>query len=318
LFKPAKAPAVLTITVNPALDIAALTDRIEPARKLRCSDVRQDPGGGGINVARALTRLGAPCQALFPVGGPTGARLRQLVEAEGVVCLALPIAGDTREGLTVTERATGRQYRFVLPGPPLRADEGRALVARIEQARPRPRYVIASGSLPPGVGDDFFVTLAKAAAAVGARFVLDSSGPALGAALAHGVHIVKPNLRELEDLTGCPLPTRRAWEAAACRLVEDGKADIVALTLGADGAFLAMGDGRLRAGGLAVATQSAVGAGDSFLAALVHRLARGDGPETALRVAIAAGAAALMTPGTELFEVAEIDRLAPKVRIEAA
>lgn len=307
----------LTITLNPTIDIAAATDHVAPERKLRCDQVRHDPGGGGINVARVLTRLGAPCQALFLAGGMTGARLRDMLAAAGLSCLPVETGGETRQSLTVFDRSLHQQFRFVLPGPPLDAHGLETCLDAIAAQCVHAKYVIASGSLPPGAPDDLYGRIAALAAKAGARFVLDTSGAALAAALEQGVHIVKPNLRELSGLVGRPLDSPGQWEAAAAALVAEGKADIVALSLGAGGAFVVSRGQQLRAQALDVPLKTAVGAGDSFLAAFVHRLAQGGGLDDALRHGVAAGAAALMTEGTSLAQPADIARLAPQVVIDA-
>jgi len=210
------------------------------------------------------------------------------------------------------------QYRFVLPGPALGEREWRACLERIEALPAPPAFLVASGSLPPGVPDDFLARLARCARKLGARFVVDTSGPALEAALAEGVYLVKPNLRELGLAAGRPLTDAARWEDAAIDLVRAGKAELVALTLGEMGAFLAGRNLRLRAPAVPVKAASAVGAGDSFLAAMVWRLAAGGPVDDAFRYAVAAGAAALLTPGTELARKDDIARLYAEVHVTAA
>jgi len=197
--------AILTVTPNPAIDLSASTQTVTPEHKLRCTDVRRDPGGGGINVARVLTRFGVRCRALYPAGPVLGRLLRQLLDDEGVSSIPVEIAGETRESFTVLEHASGREYRFVLSGPQLQRSEWQACLDAVATLPEAPAWVVASGSLPAGVPDDFFARLARAARARGARMVLDTSGPPLAAALEEGVYLSKPNLRELRELTGLPL-----------------------------------------------------------------------------------------------------------------
>ncbi len=314
----------VTLTLNPALDLSTSVERIEPSHKLRCDDPVIHPGGGGINVARVLRRLGSDVLAVYPAGGPTGERLSRLVVAEGVNSLYLPIAGETRESFTVRERATGQELRFVLPGPRLQAGEWEAALQRLRELPQAPGYLVASGSLPPGVPDDFYARLARLARERGSRFVLDSSGAPLAAALEEGVWLVKPSQRELGELTGRDLATPESRREAAQDLVRRGRAQAVALSLGAQGALLATNGGAWQAPALDVPVVSTIGAGDSFLAGLLWALdvpsASGtptDWPH-ALQAALAAGAAALGAPGTALSRPEDVRHLQAQVRVQPA
>ena len=307
---------ILTLTMNPAVDVSAVTDTVVPTDKLRCRDASRSPGGGGINVARVVDRLGGACRAVYPAGGAIGQQLRELLRAQAVETTAIDVAAETRESFSVTEARSGGQYRFVLPGEALTQAEWQACIdAVVAHAKPQ-HYVVASGSLPPGVPDDFYAILSESLAGRGVRLAVDSSGPALEEALRHGIYLAKPNLQELRYLTGAPLERRPDWEEAATELVRSGGAEIVLLTLGEAGAFLASRDLRMRADAVPVKAASAVGAGDSFLAAMIWRLASGDAPEVAFRYAVAAGSAALLTPGTDLCHRADVERLLGGVRTE--
>lgn len=306
---------ILTVTLNPSIDISAVTDRVTTEHKLRCSDVRRHAGGGAINVARVLTRYGADCKALFPAGGVLGRLLRALLDAEGIRGITFDIGSETRESFTVLERASGREFRFVLPGPGLSSAEWQEALEQVTQLREAPAYIVASGSLPPGVPDDFYARLARIARKRGSRMVLDASGAPLAAALEEGVFLVKPNLRELRELTGQPLQDEPSWERAAGELVEAGKAQVVTLSLGHRGALLAAQGLRLRAPAIPVEIASTVGAGDSFVAAMVWRLASGAALEDAFRYGVAGGTAALLAPGTSLAQKGDTERLARSVEV---
>ena len=302
--------------MNPAVDVSAVTDHVVPTDKLRCRDASRDSGGGGINVARVIGRFGVACRAIYPAGGALGQQLRDILQEQGVDSLAIDVAAETRESFSVTETSSGAQYRFVLPGDALTQAEWQACIdAVVAHAKPQ-HYVVASGSLPPGVPDDFYAILSESLAGRSARLAVDSSGPALEEALRHGIYLAKPNLQELRYLTGTPLKQREDWEEAATELVRSGGAEIVLLTLGEEGAFLASRDLRMRADAVPVKAVSAVGAGDSFLAAMIWRLASGDVPEAAFRYAVAAGSAALLAPGTDLCHKADVERLLAEVRAE--
>jgi 6-phosphofructokinase 2 len=309
--------AFLTLTMNPALDVFAGVERVAPDHKLRCGAPHYHPGGGGINVARVLHRLGADVLALHTCGGVSGTRVGELLRAEGVPAHAITIAGDTRESFSVHEAASGHDFRFVLPGPALSAGEWQACLRAVESHLPA-QSIVASGSLPPGVPQDFLAQLARTARARGSRLVVDASGPPLVAALDEGVHLVKPSLRELAEFSGRALDTPAQQRDVCDGLVRSGAAEIVALSLGGEGALLVTAQGAWRAAALQVPVESTIGAGDSFLAALLWALSRGDAPPDALRHAIAAGAAALRTPGTALCDPAEVKRLATAVQVSAA
>lgn len=310
-------PDIVTVTLNPAIDVTTSVARIAPAHKLRCARERRDAGGGGVNVARVIRRLGGDVAAAYPAGGPIGALLERLVGAEGVPSCVAPIVGDTRESFTVFEEDTKREYRFVLPGPELSEPEWRSCLAEFDAAQAGARFMVASGSLCPGVPDDFHARLAASAKRRGVRFVLDASGQALRAALDEGVSLVKPNLRELEDLTGAPLPDQQSRVEACRRLVLERRAEAVALTLGAEGALLVARERAWTAAAPPLEVVSSVGAGDSFLGAMLYALAAERSLEDALRYGVAAGAAALLTPGTELCRRDDVERLVPEIRISA-
>jgi 6-phosphofructokinase 2 len=307
---------ILTVTPNPALDLSTTTETVRDTSKLRCTVARFDPGGGGINVARVIHRLGGDCLALYPAGGAPGQRLRSLLAEEGVASHCVDIAGETRESFSVRERSTGRDFRFVLPGPELAPTEWQAcLDAVATHARPG-GFVVTSGSLPPGAPADFHARVAQRARAGRCRVAVDASGLSLAEALKAGVDLVKPSLRELRELTGLPLATEPERLAAARALVRDGRAGIVALSLGAEGALLVGAGTELRAPSVPVQVATTVGAGDSFLAGLVFAMARGESLQEAFRMGMAASAAALLGLGTTLCRASDALRLREAVTIE--
>jgi 6-phosphofructokinase 2 len=300
---------ILTLTVNPALDVSTSIDLVTSGQKLRCGPTRLDPGGGGVNVARVVQRLGGQALAVYAAGGPTGEAYRQLIEAERVPSVVVPISGDTRESFTVDETSTDAQYRFVLQGPELSETEWRSFLEVASNSIPVGGYVVASGSLPPGVPSDFYARIAHQAQEREARCLVDASGPALAAALEAGVFLVKPSRRELGEHVGAMLDTDQAQVDAATSLIDEGSAEFVALSLGAAGAVLASKAGIIRLPVPRVHVRSTVGAGDSFLGAFVLRIAQGHDAEAAFRAAIAAGSATTMTPGTELCHRDDVERL---------
>jgi 6-phosphofructokinase 2 len=307
---------IVTITINPAVDIFVNVSRLEPARKLRCSAPKRDPGGGGINVARVVHRLGGKVTAIYPTGGAIGNLLHRLMDREGIESLVTPSHVETRENFTVYEESTGEQYRFVLPGSALHRHEWEACLDKLSSLPDKPEIIVASGSIPPGVPDDFFAHVARHAKKFGAKMVLDTSGPGLKAALAEGVTLFKPNLVEFSEFVGTPLERETDYIEAARQLIAAHQAEAVALTLGDQGALLITGDGAWRAEPLPIEVVSTVGAGDSFVGGLVTALAAGRTLDQALRIAVAAASAAVMSPGTELCREDDVKRLLSKVQIK--
>jgi len=309
--------AIVTLTPNPAIDLSTTVDRVVPTTKLRCAEPRRDPGGGGINVARVVRRLGGDVEALLPAGGFTGQLLRRLIADEGLSSRVIETQAETREDFSVSELGTKSQYRFVMPGPSLQEAEWCACLAALAATSPVPQFVVGSGSLPPGVPHDFYAQAARVARELGAKFFLDTSGPPLAAAIEKGVDLIKPNLREMRELAKAPLVNDAECVAAGRKLIEAGGVKIIALSLGHRGALLITQDQALRALPLPITPVSAVGAGDSFLGAIVFGLARGDSLADAFRLGVAAGSAALIHEGTELCRPGDVHRLKPQVSIQA-
>ncbi|CAG1005404.1 MAG: 1-phosphofructokinase family hexose kinase [Rhizobiaceae bacterium] len=300
-------PRIVTVTLNPTVDLSSDTEVVRPVRKVRTRNERFDPGGGGINVARVIARLGGDVEAVYLAGGEIGALLDRLLADHGIARHRIAIAGQTRVGYIVHEQSTGLEYRFVPEGPHITAADCEACRAAL--ASRQADYLVCSGSLPGGAPADTYVRIAEMAASKGAKFVLDSSGDGLRTTLeTDAVYLVKPSLGELEQFVGRKLtPDQAAREAS--RIVERGMAELVAVTLGTDGAILAGRGVALRLPAIPVRVGSAVGAGDSFLAAMVWALSQGRAAAEAFRLGVAAGAAAAMTPGTELCRIEDVHAL---------
>jgi 6-phosphofructokinase 2 len=280
-----------------------------PDQKLRCAAPRFEPGGGGINVSRALKRLGADSLAVFPVGGPTGTLLQELLTQEQIRQQTVATEARTRENFIVVDASTGRQYRFGMPGTPLSAPEQQQVLDVLQALPTLPDYLVISGSLPPGVEPEFVVRIVRAAKARGVKVVLDTSGPALQQVLQEGVYLIKPNVGELSKMAGVDELDDEAVAAAARQLVQEGKAEIVVVSLGPQGACMVTKDVVDHVPAPAVKRRSTVGAGDSMVAGLVYGLATGRSVREAVRLGVACGSAATMNPGTELFKKADVDRL---------
>jgi len=298
--------SIVTLTMNTALDVAADADEVVPTEKVRCRAVRYDAGGGGVNVARFARVLGATVSAVFTAGGSTGSRVIDMVEAAGVPGVPVPIEGATRESFTVNERATGKQYRFVLPGPVLSPGEEARCLEALRQAAYSAQFVVASGSLPPGVPLDFYQRVADMCREAGALLILDTSGGGLSH-ITSGVYLLKPSVRELRECVGRPLPTEAEQRAAAHELIDRGIARIVVVSLGAQGALLAASSHSERFPALPVAAVSGIGAGDAMVAGITVGLAEGWTLDRAVRYGIAAATAKLQTPATSVFDRADVE-----------
>ncbi len=313
---------ILTVTLNPAVDLAAHTARVEPGPKLRLSAPSLDPGGGGINVARAARLLGGEARAFVALAGAMGAQLAWLLEQHGLPMVAFEGPGETRHSLTVMEDTSRLEYRFVLPGADWSGAQAvDALDAIDATLRPR-EIVVLSGSQPPGVPDDFPGRLAARLADREAFLVVDTSGAALDRLVdvperENAPAVLRMDGEEAEAVAGCPLAAPADTADFAAALVRRGVAQRVVLARGAEGSVLADGRQRLHCRPPEVPVTSKVGAGDSFTGAFVLALARGADSAEALRLGTAAAAAAVMTAGTELCDPDVVARLAPDCAVEA-
>ena len=310
---------ILTLTMSPTIDVAYKVPKMAPTHKIRAKGQTYDPGGGGINVARVLTRLGADVCCHYLSGGVTGATLDGLLDRHCLARKRIPVTGDTRISTSICEEETGCEYRVVSTGTELARAEWEACLALLADSPCE--YLVASGSLPHGVPADFYARLHAALAGRGTRLVLDTSGEALKAAVeAGGLHLIKPSLGEFRALTGKALEQESEIAAEALRIVQMGLAEMVAVTLGHNGALLAWEGGTMRLPAVPMEARSAVGAGDSFVAAMVFALASGRDEAEAFRYGIAGGTAAILTPGTDLAFPEDIERMlalvekAPPVR----
>jgi len=310
---------VFTLTMNPALDISTSIDKVVHTDKLRCAAAKIQPGGGGINVARVLSVLNPDppdtCTAVYPVGGMTGQLLVQALNAEGIRSHAIQTVGETREAFSVHETTTGKDFRFILPGPTLAEPEWQSCLAAIVALASTGDTVVASGSLPHGVPDHFFATLAAAVKNKSARLVLDSSGAPLKLALKTGVYLVKPSLRELEELTGQSLKTDAQWRAAARKIVQSGQADIVALSLGDAGALVVTSSQTLRAQAIPVEVVTTVGAGDNFVGGFVWAMHKGEPLERCLAYGLASAASAVMNRHSNVCDLEVMRALYPQAHV---
>ncbi|SIS49280.1 1-phosphofructokinase family hexose kinase [Phaeovulum vinaykumarii] len=309
---------ILTVTLNPTVDLSTSAENVAPDRKLRCTRATADPGGGGLNVSRAISALGGHSTAFVAVGGPNGDKLVHLLAEAGIGLSPFPAPGETRQSFTVNDQTSGAQYRFVMPGPRWPAASVTEALRRIARAAPQGGLVVLSGSQPPGVPEDFPARLASRIARTQARLILDTSGPALHALLDAGArpaHVLRMDDIEAEGLAGGPLPDRRDSAEFAQSLVARGIAEIVIVARGAEGSVLATATERFHAAAAEVPVVSKVGAGDSFVGAFTLALAQEADLARALQLGVAAASAAVMTEATELCRPADVRRLTPHCKV---
>ncbi|SOD93417.1 1-phosphofructokinase family hexose kinase [Spirosoma fluviale] len=300
---------LVTLTLNPAVDISMTTDRLIPEQKIHCSQPRYDAGGGGINVSKAIHRLGGESLAVFTSGGSSGLRLQELVEKEGIHYEIIGIDGLTRECFVVTETIPNQQFRFGTPGPTLSSAEADACLSHLQTLAEPIDYLVASGSLPPGLPVDFYARIARIAKERGIRLVLDAAGESLRMALAEGVFLIKPNVGELARLVGVERLETDQIAKAADTLIQAGSCEIVVVSLGPLGAMLITRNGQELVQAPPVKKISTVGAGDSLVGGMVYALSQGMSYSDMIRLGVACGTAATMNPGTQLFQKADVDRL---------
>lgn len=300
---------IYTLTLNPAVDVSMTVDRLVPEHKLHCSQPQYDAGGGGINVSKAIHRLGGKSVALFTSGGPTGLHLQELVEQEEVEYQIIGIEALTRECFVVTETTTNQQFRFGTPGPRLTAGEAAACLSHLETIADPVGFLVVSGSLPPGLPTDFYAQIAQIAKARGIRLVLDAAGESLQKALDEGVFLIKPNLGELARLVGVEQLETEQISKAAHELIGAGKCEVAVVSLGPRGALLVTANDHEFIQAPPVKKLSTVGAGDSVVGGMVYALSQGKTYADMIRQGVACGTAATMNPGTELFRATDAERL---------
>jgi 6-phosphofructokinase 2 len=309
---------ILTITLNPALDINTETDHVVPDVKLRCTEPQVDPGGGGINVARAIQYMGGNATAIVAAAGHNGNRLLDLLGAEGIPTVKIPSPGETRSSVVVNCKETGLQYRFVLPGPPWSDEHVRNAIVTTVQNAPVGGLVILSGSQPPGVPLDFEESLSTAIRHAGARLIVDTSGPALRRIVEDHTSppfLLRSDDEEAEGLAGRKLETPADTAAFSRSLIENGVAQNIIFARGAEGSVLTTAEGSWLATAAKVSVVSKVGAGDSYVGGFTLSLSRGNSIQEAARWGAAAASAAVTTEATQLCRGEDVERLLPQCKL---
>jgi 6-phosphofructokinase 2 len=304
---------IVTITFNPCIDKSTSVNALKAEKKLRCTTPVFEPGGGGINVARAIKKIGGEAIAIYPSGGYSGKFLNLLLEKENLTVVTVETKYQTRENMIVLDRATNQQYRFDMPGPQLFENEWQQCLLMIEENHSG--FIVASGSLPPGVPVDIFARISKIARKGKRKLIVDSTDDALQFALDEGgVYMIKPNISELSRLAGKEELQPEEIEPAGKSLIMEGKCEIVVVSLGSLGAMLITRDKTFRIPAPSVKIKSTVGAGDSMVAGMVWCISKKKGLYEALQYGVACGTAATLNNGTGLCKAEDVSRLYNQIK----
>lgn len=300
---------IVTLTMNPALDKSSRVHHIRPDSKLRCDPPKYQPGGGGINVSRAIQKLGSKSMCAYLAGGPHGELMQLLLKEEGVEQHIIPIEKWTRENFVVVDKSNNQQYRFGMPGADVSEKEWQQALKDMQSLCKKADYVVGSGSLPPGAPQDFWAQMARIAKENDARCIIDTSGEALQMAAEEGVYLLKPNLGELGSLTHKDSVTAMEQEELAKQLISEGKSEVVVVSMGPQGAMLVAEDKVVYVHAPTVHKKSTVGAGDSMVAGMVLSLSQNKSLLEVVSFGVASGSAATMNEGTELCKKEDTEKL---------
>ena len=304
---------IVTITFSPCIDKSTSIKKLIPDKKLQCMAPKLEPGGGGINVARAIKKLGGEAIAIFPSGGYTGKYFNHLLEQESIHSVIIETQNETRENIIVMDESENCQYRFGMPGTHLTGDEWNKCLQAVIEINDI-SFIIASGSLPPGVPNNIYARLSKISKSKKAKFIVDTSGEALTEAVEEGVYLLKPNLGELCMLSGKAELLQHEIIATAKEFIARGKCEVMIVSMGKAGAMLVTKDAAELITPPPVPRKSTVGAGDSMVAGIVYYLSKGKNLLEAAKYGVACGTAATMNTGTELCNKKDVEHLYKSIR----
>lgn len=298
---------IVTLTVNPALDKSSQFSGLIAEQKIRCEEPRYDAGGGGINVSKAIHRMGGEALSIFTSGGSIGKMLEECLDKETIPSLVIPVKNWTRENFIAFDTHTKSQYRFGFPGATLSTDEQQQILSTIKKITSK--YLVLSGSLNEELSADFYQEIVQLTKESNTKIIVDTSGQALEKALESGVYLVKPNVGELAKLIGVEKLEMGEVAEAAKKLIAKGSAEIVVVSLGPQGAVLVTKDQTEFVPAPNVVRKSTVGAGDSMVGAMVWALSQNKSLKEVVQWGVACGTAATMNEGTQLFKIEDSQRL---------
>lgn len=307
-----KTSKIVTVTINPSLDKSTHFTGLIPEQKIRCEKPRYDAGGGGINVSKAISKLGGSSTCVFTSGGSTGDKLTELIQNEGIESKTIETKNWTRENFIAFENTTKQQYRFGFPGNAISEDEKVNVLKTISELQSD--YLVISGSLNEGLPTNFYQQIAVMAKESGTKVIVDTSGEALQKVLETGVYLIKPNIGELAKLIGVARLELPEVEKAAKELITKGSAEIVVVSLGADGAILVSKEETHLVKAPKVEKKSTVGAGDSMVGGMVWALSQNKTLKEVIQLGVCCGTAATMNEGTQLFKVEDVMRLFEEIQ----
>jgi 6-phosphofructokinase 2 len=299
---------IITITFSPCVDKSTAVSSLIPEKKMKCTAPKLEPGGGGINVARVIKKLGGTATAIFPSGGYTGKFLNHLMNIEEVPFTHIQIKNETRENVIVLDESTNKQYRFGMPSAALLETEWQQCLHAVEKIKDI-GYIIVSGSLPLGVPINIYAQISKITKKKNAKLIIDTSGAALRAAYKETVYLLKPNMAELCTLAGKALLHENEVEENAKLIIAKGDCEILIISMGEKGAMLVTKDITETIKPPQVKRKSTVGAGDSMVAGIVYYLSEGKSIVEAAKYGVACGTAATINTGTELCKKTDADKL---------
>ena len=306
---------ILTITFNPAIDKSTSVDNLISEKKLKCTNPKFEPGGGGINVARAIKRLGGESTALYLAGGYTGNYFTELLVKENIQTIAVPCKNHTRENLIVFDEKSKLQYRFGMPGPVINESEWKDVLNTIEKINDI-EFIVASGSISEGVPIDIFGRISRIAKLKKIKLIVDSSGDALKESVDEGLFMLKPNINELSFLNGAGELRTEDVEDAARSIISKGKCKFMVISMGAEGAMLITEESTFKITPPKVNSISTVGAGDSMVAGIVQSLSLGRSITESVKYGVSCGTAATMNPGTELCHMDDVEKIYSQITIK--
>jgi 6-phosphofructokinase 2 len=299
---------IITLTLNPTLDKSILVSSLIENQKLKCTEVKLEPGGGAINISRAIKRLGGASTALFLVGGHFGALFTDLFEKKNIDYKALKIKNETRESLIIFDELSSKQYLLNMEGPLVFKPEWQNILTAVSKLK-KVDFLVASGSLPKGIPTNFYAKLAKISKKIGAKFILDTSGSPLRFAINEGLYLIKPNLKEMGILSGNETFDIEIAKEKAMEIIKSKKCEVIVISLGADGALLITENYSAHFRAPKVEVKSTVGAGDSMLAGIIYKLSENTSLKDAVLYGVASGAAATLNQGTSLCNKKDADAL---------
>lgn len=302
-----KSHQIVTLTINPSLDKSTHFTGLVAEQKIRCEKPRYDAGGGGINVSKAISKLGGNSLCIHTSGGSAGKMLEELIQKEGIKSQVIPTQNWTRENFIAFEKTTKAQYRFGFPGNELLETEKEMVIETIKGIKAD--FLVLSGSLNEGLPTDFYQQIAETAKASGIKVIVDTSGEPLKKVLEKGVYMIKPNIGELAKLIGVERLALPEVEKAAKTLIEKGSAEVVVVSLGAEGAILVSKDKTEFVNAPNVEKKSTVGAGDSMVGGMVWALSQNKTLKEVIQWGVSCGTAATMNEGTQLFKKEDAEKL---------